>query len=258
MREILPSDGVWCAYTTMLVLRAKIHLIQPPRLKIRNFPASTPLFLPVKTSPKPLPIPRSTCTTNRSFSASSQPNSGAPSAKPCSSDGHIPNHILGKRSYLGTYLVDCARSATLIQSMFKNNLRAANQLKGSNHWPPCVLDPSIQPRHIIDTQDTGNPEVGNARISSVQCICIRVLPFIFRRSSSRNHTSPSCTGPRKSSATRKKAAYVFEPVGPAGSPVRSPHYARIRRMPRRQKGGGAEGVCWELWVADVLSHSPEI
>ena len=121
--------------------------------------------------------------------------------------------------------------------MPKNNLRAANELKGSNHWRLCVLDPSIQPRHIIDTKDTGNPEAGNARISSVQCICIRVLPFIFRRSSSRNHTSPACTSPGKSSATRKKAAYVFEPVGPAGSPVRSPHYARTRKMPRRQKRG---------------------
>ena len=182
MREILPSDGVWCAYTNMLVFRAKNHLIQPPRLKIRNLPASTPIFLPVKTSSKPLPIPPLTCTTNRSFSASSQPNSGAPSARPCSSDGHIPNHIPRKRRF-SRYVpfVDYAPSATLIQSIPKNNLRAANELKGSNHWRPWVLDPSIQPRHIIDTQDTGNPEAGNARISCVQCVCIRVLPFIFRR-----------------------------------------------------------------------------
>ena len=227
---------------------ASIKVQDPPdsasATKIRNFPASTPLFLPVKTSPKPLPIAASACTTNRSFSASSQPNSGAPSARPCSSDGHIPNHIPRKRSFLRYVLVDYARSATLIQSMFKNNLWAANQLKGSNYWRPCVLGPSIQPRHIIDIQDTGNPEAGNARISSMPCICIRVLPFIFRRSSSRNHTSPSCTSARKSSATRKKAAYVFEPVGPAGSPVRSPHYARIRKMPRRQKKGGLR-VCAE-------------
>ena len=100
MREMLPSDGVWCAYTAMLVLRAKIHLIQPPRLKIHSFPASTPLFLHVKTSPKPLLIPTSTCTTNRSFSASNQPDSGAPSARPCSSDGHIPNYFFRKRGLI--------------------------------------------------------------------------------------------------------------------------------------------------------------
>ena len=104
MKEMLPSDGVWCAYTTMLVIRAKIHLIQPPRLKLHSFPALTPLFLPVKTSPKPLPIPTSTCTTNRSFSASNQPNSAAPSARPCSSDGHIPNHVFFGREVLSRYV----------------------------------------------------------------------------------------------------------------------------------------------------------